>query len=153
MVDACATYGIKAVLRPVRRFLPMRAACEAQFRNAFLHGCVGAWTLHPSQIDIAKRVFSLDPEEVAFAKRIVEAMPDGTGRRHDRRQDAGRRHLEAGQGHPRPGQAGGRRKTPSARPSTACEAAATPPLMLPATACAGTEVPHCQLGARPVIDR
>ena len=37
------------------------AACEAQFRNAFLHGCVGAWTLHPSQIDIAKRVFSLDP--------------------------------------------------------------------------------------------
>ena len=55
------------------------AACEAQFRNAFLHGCVGAWTLHPSQIDIAKRVFSLDPQEVAFAKRIVEAMPDGTG--------------------------------------------------------------------------
>ena len=33
----------------------------------------------PGQIDIAKRVFSLDPEEVAFAKRIVEAMPDGTG--------------------------------------------------------------------------
>ena len=58
---------------------PTAPACEAQFRNAFLHGCVGAWTLHPSQIDIAKRVFSLDPEEVAFAKRIVEAMPDGTG--------------------------------------------------------------------------
>ena len=58
---------------------PTAQACEAQFRNAFLHGCVGAWTLHPSQIDIAKRVFSLDPEEVAFAKRIVEAMPDGTG--------------------------------------------------------------------------
>ena len=68
----------QAVLRPVRR-LRRPAACEAQFRNAFLHGCVGAWTLHPSQIDIAKRVFSLDPEEVAFAKRIVEAMPDGTG--------------------------------------------------------------------------
>jgi len=78
MVDACATYGIKAFYGPFGDFAD-GAACEAQFRNAFLHGCVGAWTLHPSQIDIAKRVFSLDPKEVAFAKRIVEAMPDGTG--------------------------------------------------------------------------
>ena len=39
----------------------------------------GPGRLHPNQIDIAKRVFSLDPEEVAFAKRILEAMPDGTG--------------------------------------------------------------------------
>ena len=28
---------------------------------------------------IAKRVFAPDPAEVAFAVRIVEAMPDGTG--------------------------------------------------------------------------
>ena len=42
-------------------------------------GCVGAWSLHPSQIDIAKRVFSPDPSEVAFAKKILAAMPDGTG--------------------------------------------------------------------------
>lgn len=78
MVDACATYGIKAFYGPFGDFSDAEA-CEAQFRNAFLHGCVGAWTLHPSQIDIAKRVFSLDAREVAFAKRIVEAMPDGTG--------------------------------------------------------------------------
>ena len=78
MVDACATYGIKAFYGPFGDFADGQA-CEAQFRNAFLHGCVGAWTLHPSQIDIAKRVFSLDPDEVAFARRIVEAMPDGTG--------------------------------------------------------------------------
>ncbi len=39
----------------------------------------GAWTLHPSQIAIAKRVFSPDPAEVAFARRILEAMPDGSG--------------------------------------------------------------------------
>jgi malyl-CoA/(S)-citramalyl-CoA lyase len=78
MVDACATYAIKAFYGPFGDFSDGQA-CEAQFRNAFLHGCVGAWTLHPSQIDIAKRVFSLDPGEVAFAKRIVEAMPDGTG--------------------------------------------------------------------------
>jgi malyl-CoA/(S)-citramalyl-CoA lyase len=78
MVDACLAYGLKPFYGPFGDFADP-AACEAQFRNAFLHGCVGAWTLHPSQIDIAKRVFSLDPAEVAFAKRIVEAMPDGTG--------------------------------------------------------------------------
>ena len=42
-------------------------------------GCVGAWSLHPSQIAIAKRVFSPDPAEVAFARKILAAMPDGTG--------------------------------------------------------------------------
>jgi malyl-CoA/(S)-citramalyl-CoA lyase len=42
-------------------------------------GCVGAWSLHPNQITIAKRVFSPDPEEVAFAKRVLEAIPDGRG--------------------------------------------------------------------------
>ena len=78
MVDACAAHGLKAFYGPFGDFSDA-AACEAQFRNAFLHGCVGAWTLHPNQIDIAKRVFSLDPKEVAFAKRILEAMPDGTG--------------------------------------------------------------------------
>ena len=78
MVDACLAYGIKPFYGPFGDFSDP-AACEAQFRNAFLHGCVGAWTLHPNQIDIAKRVFSLEPGEVAFAKRIVEAMPDGTG--------------------------------------------------------------------------
>src|SRR5205807_3869303 len=53
--------------------------CEAQFRNAFLMGCAGAWTLHPSQVAIAKRVFSPDVAEVKFALKILAAMPDGTG--------------------------------------------------------------------------
>ena len=78
MVDACAANGIKAFYGPFGDFSDPEA-CEAQFRNAFLMGCVGAWTLHPSQIEIAKRVFSPDPAEVAFARRILEAMPDGTG--------------------------------------------------------------------------
>ncbi len=78
MVDACAAAGIKAFYGPFGDFSD-EAACEAQFRNAFLMGCAGAWTLHPSQIPIAKRVFSPDPDEVAAARRILEAMPDGTG--------------------------------------------------------------------------
>jgi malyl-CoA/(S)-citramalyl-CoA lyase len=54
-------------------------ACEDQFRNAFLLGCVGAWSLHPAQIDIAKRVFSPDPDDVKWAKHVIEEMGDGTG--------------------------------------------------------------------------
>ena len=78
MVDACAAYGIKPFYGPFGDFSDP-AGCEAQFRNAFLQGCAGAWTLHPSQIGIARRVFTPDPAEVAFARRILEAMPDGTG--------------------------------------------------------------------------
>ena len=78
MVDACLSNGLRAFYGPFGDFQD-GAACEAQFRNAFIQGCAGAWTLHPSQIDIAKRVFSPEVDEVLFAKRILEAMPDGTG--------------------------------------------------------------------------
>jgi malyl-CoA/(S)-citramalyl-CoA lyase len=78
MVDACAAAGIKPFYGPFGDFSDA-AACEAQFRNAFLMGCAGAWSLHPSQIAIAKRVFSPDPGEVSFARKILDAMPDGTG--------------------------------------------------------------------------
>jgi malyl-CoA/(S)-citramalyl-CoA lyase len=78
MVDACAANGIKPFYGPFGDFSDPEG-CEVQFRNAFILGCAGAWSLHPSQIEIAKRVFSPDPAEVAFARRILEAMPDGTG--------------------------------------------------------------------------
>jgi malyl-CoA/(S)-citramalyl-CoA lyase len=78
MVDACASAAIKPFYGPFGDFSDPQG-CETQFRNAFLMGCVGAWTLHPSQVPIAKRVFSPDPAEVAFAQKIVAAMPDGTG--------------------------------------------------------------------------
>jgi malyl-CoA/(S)-citramalyl-CoA lyase len=78
MVDACAAAGIKPFYGPFGDFSDP-AACKAQFRNAFLMGCAGAWSLHPSQIDIAKKVFSPDPAEVAFAQKILAAMPDGGG--------------------------------------------------------------------------
>src|SRR6202043_1419337 len=78
MVDACAAAGIKPFYGPFGDFADS-AACEAQFRNSFLMGCAGAWSLHPSQVAIAKRVFSPDPAEVAFAQKILEAMPDGSG--------------------------------------------------------------------------
>jgi malyl-CoA/(S)-citramalyl-CoA lyase len=42
-------------------------------------GCVGAWSLHPSQIEVARKVFSPPADEVAWAKRVLEALPDGSG--------------------------------------------------------------------------
>jgi malyl-CoA/(S)-citramalyl-CoA lyase len=78
MVDACAAAGIKPFYGPFGDFSDA-AACEVQFRNSFLLGCVGAWTLHPSQIAIAKKVYAPDPAEVAFATKIIESMPDGAG--------------------------------------------------------------------------
>jgi malyl-CoA/(S)-citramalyl-CoA lyase len=78
MVDACVAAGILPYYGP---FGDIRdtVACEDQFRNAYLLGCVGAWSLHPAQIAIAKKVFSPEPSEVAWARRVIAAMGDGTG--------------------------------------------------------------------------
>jgi malyl-CoA/(S)-citramalyl-CoA lyase len=78
MVDACAAVGALPFYGPFGDIRDVDG-CEAQFRSAYVMGCVGAWSLHPVQIDIAKRVFSPDPEEVAFARKVLEAIPDGRG--------------------------------------------------------------------------
>jgi malyl-CoA/(S)-citramalyl-CoA lyase len=78
MVDACQANGILAFYGPFGD-IKDTVACEDQFRNAYLLGCVGAWSLHPVQIDIAKRVFSPDPADVQHAREVVAAMGDGTG--------------------------------------------------------------------------
>jgi malyl-CoA/(S)-citramalyl-CoA lyase len=78
MVDACNSAGILPFYGPFGA-IEDPVACQYQFRAAFLMGCVGAWTLHPSQIEIARREFSPTVEEVTMAKRIIEAMGDGTG--------------------------------------------------------------------------
>ncbi|MDX6326956.1 MAG: malyl-CoA/(S)-citramalyl-CoA lyase [Nocardioidaceae bacterium] len=78
MVDACAMHGIYPYYGPFGDIADV-VACEDQFRNAFLLGCVGAWSLHPKQIAIANRVFSPSVEDVRHARRVVAAMGDGTG--------------------------------------------------------------------------
>ncbi|MFC0545651.1 HpcH/HpaI aldolase/citrate lyase family protein [Kutzneria chonburiensis] len=78
MVDACAAHGILPYYGPFGDIRDV-VACEDQFRNAFLLGCVGAWSLHPVQVDIARRVFSPSPEDVAWARKVIAAMGDGTG--------------------------------------------------------------------------
>ena len=78
MVDACASNGIYAYYGPFGD-IKDTVACEDQFRNAYLLGCVGAWSLHPSQIEIANRVFSPSAEDIAHARRVVAALRDGGG--------------------------------------------------------------------------
>ena len=78
MVDACNANGILPYYGPFGD-IKDTLACEDQFRNAFLMGCVGTWSLHPVQIDIAKKVFSPPVDEVLWAKRVIDEMGDGTG--------------------------------------------------------------------------
>ena len=89
--------GIKAFYGPFGDFSDPEA-CEAQFRNAFLMGCVG------------RLVAASEPDRDRQARVLARSgrgrvrPPDHRrhagrhGRRDDRRQDAGRRDLEAGQG-------------------------------------------------------
>ncbi|GAA1661940.1 HpcH/HpaI aldolase/citrate lyase family protein [Fodinicola feengrottensis] len=78
MVDACVANGILPYYGPFGDIRDV-VACEDQFRNAYLLGCVGAWSLHPAQIPIARKVFSPDPAEVRWARRVIAEMGDGTG--------------------------------------------------------------------------
>ena len=78
MVDACGEHGILPYYGPFGD-IKDTLACEDQFRNAYLLGCVGAWSLHPVQIDIAKKVFSPEVDEVKWALRVISEMGDGTG--------------------------------------------------------------------------
>jgi len=78
MVDACVMNGIYAYYGPFGDIADV-VACEDQFRNAFLLGCVGTWSLHPKQIAIAHKVFSPSVEDIEHARRVVDAMGDGTG--------------------------------------------------------------------------
>src|SRR3954453_10080874 len=78
MVDACVTYGVLPFYGPFGDIADT-VACEDQFRNAYLLGCVGAWSLHPSQIGIAQRVFSPSVEDITHARRVVAALRQGGG--------------------------------------------------------------------------
>ncbi|MFP6610275.1 MAG: CoA ester lyase [Deltaproteobacteria bacterium] len=78
MVDACVAAGILPYYGPFGD-IKDTVACEDQFRNAFLMGCVGAWSLHPVQIGIAKKVFTPPVDEVLWARRVIEEMGDGSG--------------------------------------------------------------------------
>ena len=106
MVDACTSAGILPFYGPYGD-IKDTAGCEAQFRAAFLLGCVGAWSLHPGADRHRQEGLLARPRGGPLRQEGDRGDPGRPRRAHDRRQDAGRRHLEAVQGDGRPGRAAG----------------------------------------------
>jgi malyl-CoA/(S)-citramalyl-CoA lyase len=78
MVDACRMAGIWPYYGPFGDIRDV-VACEDQFRAAYVMGCVGAWSLHPAQVAVARKVFTPDADAVAWARRVVETIAGGSG--------------------------------------------------------------------------
>jgi malyl-CoA/(S)-citramalyl-CoA lyase len=73
MMVACRAYGLRPIDGPFGDFGDPDGFVAAANRAAVL-GYEGKWAIHPSQIELANRVFTPSAAEVAKARRIVEAM-------------------------------------------------------------------------------
>ena len=70
---ACRAYGLRPIDGPYGDFKDPEGYLAAARRVAAL-GYEGKWAIHPTQIEAANAVFSPSAEEVAKARRIVDAM-------------------------------------------------------------------------------
>ena len=98
MVDACTSVGALPFYGPYGDIRD-ELGCETQFRAAFLLGCVGAWSLHPSADRDRQEGLLARPRRGPLRPQGDRGDPRRPRRPHDRRQDAGRRDLEAVPGH------------------------------------------------------
>lgn len=73
MLVACRAYGLRPIDGPFGDFKDPEGYIAAANRAAVL-GYEGKWAIHPSQIDLANRVYTPSEAEVTKARRIVEAM-------------------------------------------------------------------------------
>ncbi|HUL40814.1 MAG TPA: CoA ester lyase [Burkholderiales bacterium] len=73
MMVACRAYGLRPIDGPFGDFNDPDGFIAAANRAAVL-GYEGKWAIHPSQIELANRVFTPSEAEVSRAKRIMEAM-------------------------------------------------------------------------------
>ena len=73
LVMTCRAYGLRAIDGPFGDFNDPDAYIEAAKRGAAI-GIEGKWAIHPSQIDLANKVFSPPSSEVTKAKRILEEL-------------------------------------------------------------------------------
>ncbi len=82
MLVACRAYGLRPIDGPFGDFNDPDGFVAAANRAAVL-GYEGKWAIHPSQIELANRVFTPSEIEVTKARRIIEAMAsaakDGRG--------------------------------------------------------------------------
>ena len=73
LVMTCRAYGLRAIDGPFGDFNDPDAYVEAAKRGAAI-GIEGKWAIHPSQIELANKVFSPPETEVNKAKRILEEL-------------------------------------------------------------------------------
>ena len=73
LVMTCRAYGLRAIDGPFGDFNDPDAYIESAKRAAAI-GIEGKWAIHPSQIDLANKVFSPPESEVSKAKRILEEL-------------------------------------------------------------------------------
>ena len=73
LVMTCRAYGLRAIDGPFGDFNDPDAYIESAKRGAAI-GIEGKWAIHPSQIELANKVFSPPSSEVTKAKRILEEL-------------------------------------------------------------------------------
>ena len=73
LVMTCRAYGLRAIDGPFGDFNDPDAYIASAKRAAAI-GIEGKWAIHPSQIDLANKVFSPPEAEVKKAKRILEEL-------------------------------------------------------------------------------
>ena len=73
LVMTCRAYGLRAIDGPFGDFNDPDAYVEAAKRGAAI-GIEGKWAIHPSQIELANKVFSPPTSEVTKAKKILEEL-------------------------------------------------------------------------------
>ena len=73
MLVACRAYGLRPIDGPFGDFSDPEGYVAAANRAAVL-GYEGKWAIHPTQIELANRVYTPSAAEVTRARRIVEAM-------------------------------------------------------------------------------
>ena len=73
LVVTCRAYGLRAIDGPFGDFNDPDAYIDAAKRGAAI-GIEGKWAIHPSQIELANKVFSPPKDEVDKAKRILEEL-------------------------------------------------------------------------------
>jgi citrate lyase beta subunit len=73
LVMTCRAYGLRAIDGPFGDFNDPDAYIASAKRAAAI-GIEGKWAIHPSQIDLANKVFSPPVTEVKKAARIIEEL-------------------------------------------------------------------------------
>lgn len=73
MIVACRSAGIDAIDGPYANFANP-AGYERSAATFSMLGGVGKWCIHPSQVEIANRVFAPTPDEIAEAQGAIDAV-------------------------------------------------------------------------------